>query len=47
MRSVKNLTVNDSFARQSIRTVLGNCNVNAGMKDVWKQTIESERLMTV
>lgn len=38
----KNLTVNDSFVRQSIRSVLGSCSVNMGKKDVWKQTVESK-----
>jgi len=44
---VKNFTVGDSFVRQSIRTILGNCSVSVGMEDAWKQTVESERLMTV
>lgn len=41
----KKLTVNDGFPRQSIRNVLGNWKVSMRKKDVWKQTIDSERLL--
>lgn len=41
----KKMTVNDGFPRQSIRNVLGNWKVSMRKEDVWKQTIDSERLL--